>query len=179
MGRLKYFPHLAGSLVLASAATVGMLNKWEPAKGKPDAHLYVYADKLAQGLPTVCSGITKHVATIPVIVGERWTPEMCLQQESQSLERVQGSLVQCFKTLPPQSVFDAGTSHAWNFGVSKTCGSAAVKQWNLKNYKVGCRLIAFDYKNNPNWSYSDGKFVQGLHNRRVDEMNLCLRDVQK
>ena len=177
MGRLKYFPHLAGSLVLASAATVGMLNKWEPAKGKPDAHLFVYADKLAQGLPTVCSGITKHVATIPVIVGEKWTPEMCLEQESQALEKVQNTLVKCFKTLPPQSVFDAATSHAWNFGAGKTCSSQAMKQWNAGNFKLGCTLIASTYDGKPNWSFSDGKFVQGLQNRRQDEVKLCLRDV--
>lgn len=179
MATLRYFPHLAGSLVLASAATVGVLNKWEPAKGSPDAHLIVYADKLAQGLPTVCAGITKHVATIPVIVGDKWTPEMCLEQESQALEKVQGALVKCFKTLPPQSVFDAGTSHAWNFGAGKTCSSQAMKQWNAGNFKLGCTLIASTYDGKPNWSFSDGKFIQGLQNRRQDEVKLCLRDIPK
>lgn len=178
MARMKYFPHLAGSLILASAGAVGIMHKWEPAKGSPDSHLVVYADKLASGIPTVCAGITKHVATIPVIVGQKWTQEMCNQQESQALEKVQNTLAQCFKTLPPQSVFDAATSHAWNFGASKTCYSQAMKHWNQGNYKLGCRLIAFDYEGNPNWSYSDGKFVRGLHNRRLDEMNLCLKDVK-
>lgn len=179
MARMKYFPHLAGSLVLASASALGLMHKWEPAKGAPDAHLIVYADKLASGIPTVCSGITKHVATIPVIVGEKWTQEMCDQQEAQALEKVQSQLVGCFKKLPYQSVFDAATSHAWNFGANKTCGSEAMKHWNWENYKVGCRLIAFDYEGKPNWSFSDGKFVQGLQNRRIDEMNLCLKDVPK
>ena len=179
VGALKYFPHLAGSLVLASAATVGMLNKWEPAKGTQDAHLVVYADKLAQGLPTVCAGITKHVATIPVIVGEKWTQEMCLEQESQALEKVQNTLVKCFKTLPHQSVFDAATSHAWNFGANKTCSSESMKHWNMQNYKTGCRLLAFDYESKPNWSFADGKFTKGLHNRRIDEMNLCVKDLPK
>ena len=177
-GTLKYFPHIAGSLILASAASLGILHKWEPAKGKPDAHLVVYADKLANGLPTVCRGITKHVATVPVIVGEKWTEEKCRQQEEQALSKVQSQLVLCFKTLPPQSTFDAATSHAWNFGVSKTCNSAAMKQWNMQHWEMGCRLLAFDYQGKPNWSYADGKFVQGLHNRRIDEMNLCLKDVK-
>ena len=177
MATLRYFPHLAGSLVLASAATVGVLNKWEPAKGSPDAHLIVYADKLAQGLPTVCAGITKHVATIPVVVGDKWTPEMCLEQESQALEKVQSTLVKCFKTLPPQSTFDAATSHAWNFGAGKTCSSQAMKQWSAGNFKLGCTLIASTYDGKPNWSFSDGKFIQGLQNRRQDEVKLCLRDV--
>lgn len=179
MARMKYFPHLAGTLILASASTLGLLHKWEPAKGKPDAHLYVYADKLAEGLPTVCSGITKHVATIPVVVGDKWTQEMCDQQEEQVLSKLQLQLAKCFKVLPPQSVFDATTSHAWNFGVNRTCGSQAMVQFNKGNFKVGCRLIAFEYDGTtPNWSYAGGKFVQGLHNRRVDEMNLCLKDVK-
>ena len=92
MVRIKYFPHLAGSLILASAAVVGgkgLLDRWEPAKGSPDAHLVVYADKLAQGLPTVCNGITKHVATIPGVVGEKWTQEMCNQQEEQEKGEIQ------------------------------------------------------------------------------------------
>ena len=182
MARTKYFPHLAGSLILASAAVVGgkgLLDRWEPAKGSPDAHLVVYADKLAQGLPTVCNGITKHVATIPVVVGEKWTQEMCNQQEEQAVAKIQDSLAQCFKVLPPQSVFDAATSHAWNFGVGKTCSSAAMKQWNKKDYTLGCRLIAYQYDGTtPNWSFSDGKFVKGLHNRRVDEMQTCLKDVK-
>jgi GH24 family phage-related lysozyme (muramidase) len=175
----KYFPHIAGSLILASAGTLGLLHKWEPAKGKPDAHLVVYADKLANGLPTVCAGITKHVATVPVIVGEKWTEEKCRQQEEQALSKVQSQLAMCFKKLPPQSTFDAATSHAWNFGVNKTCGSAAMKHFNQGNYRMGCRLIAYQYDGTtPNWSFSDGKFVQGLHNRRIDEMNLCLKDVK-
>lgn len=182
MARMKYFPHLAGSLIIASAALVGgngLLDRWEPAKGKPDAHLYVYADKIANGLPTVCNGITKHVATIPVIVGEKWTQEMCNQQEEQALEALQTKLASCFKIKPPQSVFDSSTSHGWNFGVNKTCGSAAMLQFNLGNYKLGCQLIAFQYDGTtPNWSYVDGKFYQGLHNRRLDEKNVCLKDVK-
>ena len=182
MARTKYFPHLAGSLILASAAVVGgegLLDRWEPAKGSPDAHLVVYADKLAQGLPTVCNGITKHVATIPVVVGEKWTQEMCNQQEEQAVAKIQDSLAQCFKVLPPQSVFDAATSHAWNFGVGKTCSSSAMRHWNQGNYKLGCQLIAYQYDGTtPNWSFSDGKFVKGLHNRRVDEMQTCLKDVK-
>ena len=178
MSKTKYFPHLAGSLILAAAGAVGLLHKWEPATGTSDAHLYVYADKLANGLPTACSGITKHVATIPLVVGQKLTQEQCNQQEEQALEKVQNQLAMCFKKLPPQSVYDAATSHAWNFGVNKTCTSAAMKQWNIPNYPLGCRLIAFQYDGSPNWSYADGRFIKGLHKRRIDEMQTCLKDVK-
>lgn len=190
MSRLKYFPHIAGSLVLASAGSVAMLDKWEPAKGSPDAALIVYADKLAHGLPTVCLGITKHVATIPVVVGDKWTPEMCREQQDQAIEKVQLTLVKYFKILPSQSVFDAAFDHAWNNGASATGNSQAMKQWNLGNWREGCRLLAFTPAGTPNWaSVKTGrllpngkpeyKFVQGLHNRGIDRVNNCIKDIPK
>lgn len=177
-----------GTLVLASAATVGMLDKWEPAKGKEGAELVVYADKLAQGLPTVCSGITKHVSTIPVVVGDIWTKEMCQEQEEQAIMKVQNNLAMCFKVLPPQSVFDSAFDHAWNNGYGATCGSSSMKAWNSSNWEMGCRLLAFTPSGKPQWaSVKTGKilpngkpeykFVQGLHNRGIDRVNLCMKDV--
>ncbi len=178
-GTLKYFPHIAGSLILASSASLGILHKWEPAKGKPDAHLYVYEDKIASGTLTACSGLTNAVSKKKLIKGDKWTQQECNENEAIALEALQSTLALCFKKLPPQSVFDAATSHAWNFGVNKTCGSAAMKRFNQGNYRMGCRLIAYQYDGTtPNWSFSDGKFVQGLHNRRIDEMNLCLKDAK-
>lgn len=154
------------------------MHKWEPAKGAPDAHLYVYEDKLASNVLTVCSGLTNAVSPKKLIKGERWTQQECNTNEALALEVLQSKLVTCFTRLPPQSVFDSATSHAWNFGVGKTCGSTSMKQWNLGNYKLGCNLLAYQYDGTtPNWSYSDGKFVRGLHNRRLDEAAVCLRDV--
>lgn len=159
MARTRYFPHLAGTLVLASAGAVGMLNKWEPAKGSPDAQLVVYADKLAQGLPSVCNGITKHVATIPVVVGEKWTQQMCDTQQELAIEKVQTQVAMCFKVLPPQSVFDMAFDHAWNNGYFATCSSQSMQNWNKHKWKEGCRLLTFTPTGEPNWSsVSQGRF---------------------
>ena len=187
MSKMKYFPHLAGSLVIASVTSTGMLAKWEPAKGDPEAHLIVYADKIAKGLPTVCNGVTKHVSTIPVIVGEKWTPEMCKEQEENAIEKVQIELAGCFKYLPPQSVFDAAFDHAWNNGVADTCGSASMKSWNRQNWQLGCNRLAYKEDGSPNWAFvrdkkkPDGtwtyKFVQGLHNRGIDRVKNCIKDL--
>ena len=76
----KYFPHLGGSLVLGSAALLGFLGQWE-GQGQ---HV-VYADKLAGGLPTVCKGLTRHVTTTPIIVGQRWSAEKCQREETAAL----------------------------------------------------------------------------------------------
>ena len=182
MSKSRYFPHLIGSLVLASATSVGLLHKWEPAVDtrNPEAHLIVYTDGIGKGRPlTVCSGLTNAVSKKKLVSGEKWTQAECDLNESIALEELQTKLALCFTALPPQSVFDAATSHAWNFGVGKTCSSAAMKQWNQGNYRLGCQLIAYQYNGTtPNWSYSDGKFVKGLHNRRVDEMKTCLKDVK-
>ena len=71
MARLKYFPHLAGSLILAAYGAVGLMHKWEPAKGSPDAHLFVYEDKLASNVLTVCSGLTNAVSKKKLIKGDK------------------------------------------------------------------------------------------------------------
>ena len=179
VGALKYFPHLAGSLILASAGAVGLLHKWEPDTSKPDAHLYVYEDKIASNTLTVCSGLTNAVSKKRLIKSDKWTQQECNENEEYALEVLQNRLAACFTRLPPQSVFESATTHAWNFGVGKTCTSKNKKKKKKKDYALGCRLIAYQYDGTtPNWSFSDGKFVKGLHNRRVDEMQTCLKDVK-
>ncbi len=177
-----------GAVVIAAgAALLALLTTWEPDKRDPGL---VYADKLAGGLPTVCRGITKHTATVPVIVGERWSAEKCLQQETEAIMRVQTRLAQCF-TQPtvPQSVFDAASSHAWNQGASATCGSAAMTAWNRGEWERGCNRLARGDDGSIVWSYVSHidpvtkkkvfTFVQGLANRRADEVQHCLRDVRE
>lgn len=179
-GIVRYFPHLAGSLVLAGAGAFGFLAKWEPSKKDPGL---VYADKLAGGLPTVCKGITNHITSTPVIVGERWSPEKCEQEEVAALIRVQTQLARCFKVLPPQRVFDGASSHAWNNGVAGTCGSLAMEAFNQGKWELGCRRLSLSDAGRPVWSFTSHidpvtkqkifTFRQGLANRRADETFYC------
>lgn len=181
-GITKFFPHLAGSLVLASTALVGFLGQWE-GQGQ---HV-VYADKLAGGLPTVCKGLTRHVTTTPIIVGQRWSAEKCEREELAALQRVQTALAQCFKVLPPQYVFDAASSHAWNFGHPSTCASLAMQSFNRADWDTGCRRLSLSDTGRPVWSFTtrtDPKtgekivtFVQGLANRRKAETSFCRQGV--
>ncbi len=160
------------SVLAASPALMKFLERWEGVE------YVVYADKLAGGLPTVCSGITKHVSPYPVVVGERWSPEKCREVEGYVTLEIQRKLQQCVTSEVPQSVFDALTSHAWNTGWNNTCNSASVKALNSGHFKKGCDLLAYKSDGSPNWSHAGGKFIQGLHNRRKDERELCLRDLQ-
>lgn len=181
--RLRYFPHLVGSLALASTAVLTFLGQWEPDARDPGL---VYADPLAGGLPTVCKGITRHVTRTPVVVGERWSDAQCLAEETAAITQVQLQLARCFARLPPPSVFDMATSHAWNNGVGNTCASQAMRAWNAGDWALGCRRLALSDSGRPVWSYvrtgrmlPDGKpemrFVQGLANRRAAETTACLQ----
>ncbi|WP_313075895.1 glycoside hydrolase family protein [Melaminivora sp.] len=177
-----------GAVVLAAGAGIlALLTAWEPDKRDPGL---VYADKLAQGLPTVCRGLTRHTTKLPVVVGERWSPEKCLQEETAVLLRVQTQLARCFTRADvPQSVFDAASSHAWNQGASATCGSGAMAAWNRGEWERGCNRLARGDDGSIVWSYVSHidpatkkkvfTFVQGLANRRADEVQHCLRDVRE
>lgn len=179
-GRARYFPHLAGSLVLATGSLLTFLGTWEG-----DDQLTVYADTLAGGLPTVCRGLTRHVTSTPIVVGERWTREKCEAEEMAAVEKVQLQVAACFKVLPPQHVFEAASSHAWNLGAPATCSSQAMAAFNRGDWALGCRRLSRGDDGRVVWSFTshigrDGKkvltFVKGLANRRAAETALCLKE---
>lgn len=176
------------SLVLGGVGLVAFILGWEDGTPtyKPTV---VYADKLAGGLPTACGGLTRHITDTPIIVGELWPAEKCQVEVERAVVKVQLRLAKCFKVEPPQSVFDAGTSHAWNLGVSATCGSSAMQAWNRGDWRLGCRRIYISDGGKPVWSYvktgrtlangkPEYKFVPGLENRRKGEYVMCIEGVK-
>lgn len=182
--KVVYVVALGGFLTLLSPALVSHLQQWESGKSRV---LTVYADQKAGGLPTVCNGLTRHVTNTPIVVGERWTEAQCVAEESAAIERVQRQLIPCFKVLPPPSVFDMASSHAWNLGVSATCGSGAMAAWNRGEWERGCQRISRGDDGRMVWSFTshiDSRtgqkvytFVQGLANRRAAETAQCGADL--
>ena len=166
----KQIIYKGGALTLASVGLVVMLTRWEPAK---DAGL-VYADRLADGLPTVCNGITRHVSPYPVVVGERWTPSKCALAEEHAIAQTQMRLLPCFKVQISQGQFDAFSSFAWNVGFSAACNSRAMALTNAGQPAQGCDALAHRPDGEPAWSYAAGRYVFGLYKRRLDERRLCL-----
>lgn len=178
---LARFTLVVAGAVLAGASPFLMqfLSQWESSG---NTVLTVYADKLAGGLPTVCDGLTKHVTSTPIVVGDVWTEEMCLNETQQAVFKTQKQLAKCFTKPPNQMVFDMATSHAWNFGYPSTCGSDAMKAWNTGAWEEGCRKLAFSLTGKRVWSYTcsagpNGSrncvFIQGLANRRDAEYVNC------
>lgn len=160
-------------LVIAGAGFLGFLGPWE-GTGRT-----VYADKLADNLPTACFGITKHTSPVPIVVGDVWSEDQCLEVAGMVAEKGQLRLLDCIKARVGQNTFDALSSHAHNFGVANTCASRALALINQGKLQQGCDAIAHAPDGKPAWSYikqPDGskRFVQGLYNRRLAERALCL-----
>ncbi|WJV21659.1 MULTISPECIES: lysozyme [Pseudomonas] len=167
----------AGALALASAPLVVFLGTWEG-----HGQNIVYADKLARGLPTVCKGITRYTSPDPVVIGDYWSDARCAEVEQLVIRKTQLQLADCI-TNPKvsQNTFDALTSHGHNNGAPRTCASRAVALINAGRIVEGCKALAWapDGKT-PVWAFitdAQGRkrFVQGLHNRRLAEMELCLK----
>lgn len=161
-------------LLLGTASVVAIIALWEGGKSL-DGSSVVYADKLAGGIPTVCNGITRHVTTTPIVVGERWPAEKCQREESRAIAKVQVQLEKCFGPVPPQRVFDAATSFAWNVGLPAACKSRAMQLWKAAAWTEGCNAMLYGNNGKLVWVYSGGKFRRGLKNRREAEVNQCLQ----
>jgi GH24 family phage-related lysozyme (muramidase) len=167
----------AGALALASAPLVIFLGTWE-GHGQNT----VYPDKLAGGLPTVCKGITRHTSPFPVVVGDYWSDARCAEVEQLVISKGQLQLADCITNQDVgQNTFDALSSHGHNVGTPSTCASRAVGLINAGRIAEGCRALAWapDGKT-PVWAFvtdAQGRkrFIQGLHNRRLAEMELCLK----
>lgn len=165
-----------GALLLVSSTFTAFLGKWEGT-----GQNVVYPDHLARGLPTVCKGITRYTSPVPVVVGDYWSDARCAEVESLVVSKGQLALADCLTNQAiGQNTFDALSSHGHNFGTPSTCASRAVGLINAGRIAEGCRALAYAPDGSPVWAFvtlSNGRkqFVQGLHNRRIAEMELCLK----
>lgn len=150
---------------LGSPLAYGTLERWE------GNILQVYADKLANNLPTYCAGKTDRNAK----VGTKLTSDFCEEVNKMTLLEYGYAILECveWKYLSTRRLIGL-TTFAINVGKSAACNSQAVKAINLGKIQEGCKLLAFRYDGTANWSYVGGKYVQGLQNRRRAEMTLCL-----
>jgi lysozyme len=156
---------IGAPLVLGSAALLGAMHRWE------DQRLVVYADKLAGGLPTYCSGRTQPSRP----VGERLTQAQCDAIDRQTATEYGRAVLACIPADKfDQNSFDAFTLFAVNVGKKGACESHAARLLRDGNREAACRALARGPDGRPVWSFAGGVFVQGLQNRRQYEANWCL-----
>lgn len=150
---------------LTSPLAYTTLERWE------GNILYVYADHLADGLPTYCAGRTDWKAQ----VGTKLTDDQCATVNKTTLLEYGYAILECvdWNYLSVNRLIGL-TIFAINVGKVGACNSQAIQQINQGKIEQGCKLIAYKYDGTPNWSYAGGRYVQGLHNRRKAECSLCL-----
>lgn len=106
--------------------------------------------------------------TSGVIPGKTITERQAAEGLISNVLRVERALERCVKQPPPQKVYDAVVSFAFNVGTGNACSSTLVKLLNQRRWADACRQL-------PRWVYVKGVFNQGLDNRRAREMAWCLQ----
>lgn len=145
------------SATLLASATV-----WEGTE------YYAYKDIV--GVPTVCQGYTGK----GIIFGRKYSAEECNTFLRTDLIEHSTGVLNCVTKALTIEQFNAFTLMAFNVGVKGFCGSRAVKLFNEGKTKEACWAMSNGPDGKPVWSYGDGKFIQGLYNRRVYERSMCL-----
>lgn len=107
--------------------------------------------------------------TSGVIPGKTITERQAAEGLISNVLRVERALERCVKQQPPQKVYDATVSFAFNVGTGNACSSTLVKLLNQRRWADACRQL-------PRWVYVKGVFNQGLDNRRAREMAWCLQE---
>jgi len=102
--------------------------------------LIVYADKLANNIPTYCAGRTDWRAP----VGAKLTSDQCAAVNKATLLEYGYAVLACtqWQYLTPTRLVSL-TIFAINVGAPGACGSQAVRLINAGQIAAGCRAIAY------------------------------------
>lgn len=118
-------------------------------------------------VPTAGYGHTgPEVFRLPI--GTYISKDQALKWLAEDTQVAQDAIKRCVKVPLSQQEFDAYTSFAFNVGGSNFCNSTLLKRLNSGDYYGACKELH-------RWVYSQGRFVDGLKNRREMESLICLK----
>ncbi|HSC81178.1 MAG TPA: lysozyme [Chitinolyticbacter sp.] len=147
-----------------------MARNWEgDHRNKATGEHVAYRD--IGGVWTACYGQTG----ARVAPGGRYSQTTCDQWLRDELLDTHNAVMRCLQqpeglTPSRQAAF---VVMAYNVGVSGFCSSAAAGFARRSDWPSACRAIQVNNGGRPAWSYVNGRFVQGLANRRGAERELC------
>lgn len=148
----------AGASLMAIVMTTAVPN----IQGFEGTHLAPYRD--IAGVLTVCTGHTGP----DVVVGKVYTKEDCNSLTSTDAQKAAAGVLK----VSPQLIYHpivlaSAVSFSYNVGVGTYDKSSVAADFNRGNFVAGCKDLL-------KYTYSDGKYVQGLANRRQQEYNICM-----
>ena len=144
----------AGALAVAMTLAVPLVAKWEGKRNDP------YLDLVK--IPTVCYGETN-------VAMRHHSDAECRDMLVRTLQgKYAAEVIRCTPVLAdkPQRLA-AATSLSYNIGTASYCRSTAARLFNAGDMAGGCKAIG-------RFTMAGGRVVQGLVNRRADEVRLCL-----
>lgn len=122
------------------------------------------------GVITWCFGRTNYDDPT-VKAGTRFNRDQCLKFLAEDLPKYAAPVQECipaFDSFPPHRQA-ALVSFAYNLGSGTLCKSSVARQMNAGHYDEGCDAMAA-------YTHANGVVLQGLVNRRNDEIKLCKAD---
>lgn len=145
--------------------TVEHVKKWEGLR------LEAYPDPGSKdGKPVTIGYGTTLIGGKPIPLGTKITKKEAEQYLKDDLERFADGVAKLLKVKLNENQFGALTSFSYNIGLGAFQKSTLL-----------AKLNAGDYESVPNemrrWNKNDGKIMQGLVNRREDEIKLWLTPV--
>lgn len=146
----------ASVAVIAAALIAPWEGLWTTAK----------PDRLANGLPTVCYGMTSYDR--PVKIGDTYTPDQCMAFLVEDIPKYWNAIKPCIHVNLTNHQWAALISASYNAGASAVCRSPMVRQFNGGNPVAACDALRGWYVR------SAGVLRQGLINRRNAERKTCL-----
>lgn len=122
--------------------------------------LQAYQD--VKGVWTIGTGTTIYPNGQRVKKGDVITQAQSIQYLRNHITGVENSINTLVKVPLNQNQFDALVSLVYNIGTGAFSRSTILQKLNSGDYDIDFTV----------WSYSGGKFIQGLKNRRIQEQNL-------
>jgi lysozyme len=119
------------------------------------------------GIITVCSGITNY--DLPGLkAGMKFTKDECAALLRNAIPKYTAPIDKCLKVPVSDYTRAALYSAAYNLGPGTVCRGSIVKRINSGDLVGGCNALLL-------YNRANGRFIQGLLNRRKAERELCLK----
>jgi lysozyme len=118
------------------------------------------------GVITVCNGITNY--DLPGLKpGMKFTDGQCADLLRKAMPKYAAPIDKCVKVPITDNTRAALYSASYNLGPGTVCKSSMVRKINAGDLNGGCDALLLYVRAN-------GKYLQGLMNRRKAERRLCL-----
>jgi lysozyme len=176
MSRARLATAIGGGAIVIAGLVIGgpdVISALQRVEGQETT---VYADKLAYGIPTVCSGYTDW----SLRVGQVYDKAFCDRLDRETAIEYGLAVVKCIGADKlNQHSLESFTLFAVNVGKAGACGSRAAQLMRASKHDEGCKAISRGPTGKRVWITSGGQPRKGLANRRDFETAWCLKPVAK